>query len=533
MAKQMLFDAEAREALRRGFNKLADALRITLGPRGRCVVLDKAFGSPAVSNDGVTIAREIELIDPFENMGAQLGREISSRTQEKVGDGTTTATVLAQALVEAGHRIVTVGANPMGVKRGMDKAAAVVVAEIRGAARPVRGRESMARVATVAAGGDAGLGALVAEALEAVGPDGVVTLESGKGMETTLEIVEGMRFDRGYLSPYFITDADRMVAELDDPSILLRDGKISRLADLLPVMEEAAQGGRPLLVVAEEIEGDALAGLVVNRLRGSLQAAAVKAPGFGDRRRALLEDLAVLTGGVVFAEETGKTLDSVTLADLGRAGRVEIGKNDTTVIRGMGSKKSIDGRAAQIRREIEAVVGDFDREKLQERLARLSGGVGILRIGAPTELELEERRSRAEDALAATRAAVDEGVVPGGGVTLLRAAEAVDRLPLEGDEALGVAVVSRALAAPLGQIADNAGFDGGLVVEEIRNRVGPVGFNAITGAYEDLLKAGIDDPAKVVHQAVMSAVSIAGLILTTQTLVAEMDEDDETGTDGV
>jgi len=532
MAKQFVFDVAAREALRRGLDQLAETVKVTLGPRGRNVVLDKKWGSPAVTNDGVTIAREIELPDPFENMGAQLGREVSSKTQDVAGDGTTTAAVLTQAMVRRGLRAVAAGANPMAVKRGMDRAGRALVDEIARRSKKIRGTGEIANVATLAANNDAKLGAMIAEALEKVGREGVVTLEEGKGLETTLEVVEGMRFDRGYISPYFITDPERMEVELEDCVILIHDKKISNLNDLLPLLQQVVGAQASLLIVAEEVDGEALAGLVVNRLRGTLNVAAVKAPGYGDRRKAMLEDLAVLTGGRVVSEETGMKLEGATLKDLGRAGRVVVNKDDTTVVDGRGKKADLKARTELLRRQIEEATSDYDRDKLQERLARLTGGVGVIRVGAATEVEMKETKARAEDALAATRAAVEEGIVPGGGVTLLRAAPVLDAIPAAGDEAIGVDVVRRALAAPLAQIAANAGRDGLVTVEEVKSAAGAgTGFNAQTLALEDLAAAGVIDPAKVVRVALQNAISISGLILTTETLVTEVPEpvEDEDG----
>jgi chaperonin GroEL len=529
MAKQMKFDADAREALLRGFNQLADAVKITLGPRGRNVVLDRSWGSPAITNDGVTIAKEIELTDPFENMGAQLGREITAKTQDVVGDGTTTATVLAQALVTAGNRVVAGGANPMAVKRGMDKAASAVVHTLGRMARRVRGPEDIERVAVLAAGGDRDLGRLLAEALERVGPEGVVTVEEGTGLVTSLDMAEGTQFDRGYISPYFVTDPERMSVDLEDALVLLHDKKIAAVADLLPALEAASAAGRSLLVIAEEVEGEALATMVVNRLRGSMNGVAVRAPGFGDRRREMLEDLAALTGAQLFSEETGTRVDAVRRGDLGRVARVIVDRDSTTLVGGGGSRAAVASRAARIRSEIAAAGGDYDRTKLEERLARLTGGVGVIRVGAATEFEMKERKARVEDALAAARAAVAEGVVPGGGTALFRAGRRV-RLGLSGDEGLGADVLLGALAAPLLQIAANAGFEGAVVAEEVAAGKGAVGFNAATGVVEDLAAAGVVDPAKVVRTTLQSAVSIAGLILTTQTLVAEVPDAEEDGT---
>ncbi len=528
MAKQFLFDVTAREALRRGLDQLADTVKVTLGPRGRNVVLDKKWGSPAVTNDGITIAREIELPDPFENMGAALGREVGAKTQDVAGDGTTTAVVLAQALVREGLRRVAGGAHPMAVKRGMDRGTAAVVDEIARRSRKIRRKEEIASVATLAANNDEDLGGMIARALDRVGRDGVVTIEEGKGFETTLDVVEGMRFDRGYISPYFITDPERMEVVLEDCLILIHDGKISNLNDLLPLLQEALEAGSPLLIIAEDVEGEALAGLVVNRLRGTLDVVAVKAPGFGDRRKAMLEDIAVLTGGTVISEVTGHALGKVVVADLGRAARVVVDKENTTLIDGAGAGKDIQARVALLRWNLEESASGYDREKLEERVARLTGGVGVIRVGAATEVELKETKARAEDALAATRAAVEEGIVAGGGVPFLRAAAVLDGMSPPGDEALGLDVLRLALSAPLARIAANAGLDGPVVVEQVRGARGAdTGFNARTLEIENLVAAGVIDPAKVVRSALQHAVSIAGLILTTETLVAEVPEEED------
>jgi len=528
MAKAFLYDDAARETLRRGIDQLADTVRVTLGPRGRNVVLDRKWGAPTVTNDGVTIAKEIELADPFENMGAALAREVSTKTQEMSGDGTTTAAVLAQALVREGLRVVAGGVNAMGVKRGMDKATAAVVAEIARRAKKIRERTEISQVATLAANNDPALGAMIAEALEKVGKDGVVTVEEGKGLATALRVVEGMLFDRGYISPYFITDPERMEVELENPYLLIHDKRISQLQDLLPLLEQVVGQGRGLLIVAQEVEGEALAGLVVNRLRGTFSVVAVKAPGFGDRQKAMLEDLAVLTGGVVISEDAGRRLESAQLKDLGRAERVVVTRDETTVIGGRGKPADIRARTEQLREQIAEASGSYDREKLEERLAKLQGGVGVIQVGAATEVEMKEIKARAEDALAATRAAVEEGVVPGGGVALLRAAAVVDALDLSEAERVGARVLQAALRAPLSQIARNAGLVGEVAVEQVLAKRGAaVGLNAMTFAVEDLVKAGILDPAKVVRTALQNAVSIAGLVLTTETLVAEMPEEDD------
>jgi len=525
MAKQFAFDAAARDALRRGLDQLADTVKVTLGPRGRNVILDKQWGAPAITNDGVTIAKEIELPDPFENLGAQLGKEASSKTQEVAGDGTTTAAVLTQAMVRHGLRAVAAGANPMAVKRGMDRATAAVVEDLARQAKKIRRPSEVTSVATLAANNDESMGRIIAEALEKVGTDGVVTIEEGKGLRTTLEVVNGMKFDRGYISPYFITDPERMEVELVDGLILLHDRRVGSLNDLLPILEKVARTGKGMLIVAEEIEGEALAALVVNRLRGTLNVVAVKAPGFGERRKEMLEDLAVLTGGQVISEETGRKLETVALADLGRARRIVVSLDDTTIVGGGGKKADIRARADLLRRRLAEADSDYDREKLEERLARLVGGVGVVRIGAATEVEMKEAKARAEDALAATRAAVEEGIVAGGGVALLRAAERLGELEGSGEESLGIRIVKRALVAPLAQIAANAGAEGSVVVEEVRGLKGQsMGFNARTLDYEDLIEGGVIDPAKVVRSALQNATSIAGLILTTETLVTEGEE---------
>jgi chaperonin GroEL len=530
MAKQFAFDTEARETLRRGIDQLADTVRVTLGPRGRNVVLDKKWGSPTITNDGVTIAKEIELEDPFENMGAELAKEVSTKTQEVSGDGTTTAVVLAQALVRVGLRIVAAGINPMGVKRGMDKASAAVVKEIARRSKKIKEMSEIASVASLAANNDEKLGRMIAEALEKVGTDGVVTVEEGKGLHTDLNVVEGMQFDRGYVSPYFITDPERMEVELQNPLILIYDKKISSLNDLLPLLEQTVQAGRGLLIVAEDVEGDALAGLVVNRLRGMFQGVAVKAPGFGDRRKAMLEDIAVLTGGTMLSEDAGRKLDSVELSDLGQADRVVVQKDETTIVGGQGAKAAIKGRVGFIRKQVAEATSDYDREKLEERLARLVGGVGVIQVGAATEVEMKETKARAEDALAATRAAVEEGIVPGGGVTLLRSGTVIDALNLSGAEAEGARIVKQALAAPMLQITENAGLEGAVVVGNVKTKAGAnVGLNVLNFEIEDLVKAGVIDPAKVVRSALQNAVSIAGLVLTTETLVADMPDEDEEG----
>jgi chaperonin GroEL len=526
MPKQFAFGPEAREPLRAGLNQLCDAVRVTLGPRGRNVVLDKEWGPPMVTNDGVTIAKEITLSEPFQNIGAELGKEVSSKTQEDAGDGTTTAVVLAQAMVAEGLRAVAGGVHPMAVKRGLDRGAGLVVQEIARGAKKVRGRVDIAAVATLAANQDPELGELIAEALEKVGEDGVVTVEEGKGRATTLDVVEGMRLDRGYLSPYFVTDPERMEVNLRDPYLLLCAERIGTLNDILPLLEAVAKKGRGLLLMAEDVEGDALAALVVNRLRGTLETVAVKSPGFGDRRREVLEDIAVVTGGTVISADTGRTLESATLRDLGQVDRAVVDKDSTTLVGGRGRKSTLAARAGQIRSQMEETAGDYDQQKLAERLARLAGGVAVIRVGASTDLEMKETKARAEDALAATRAAVEEGIVPGGGLALFRASSVLEGLALPEGEQVGVDILRRALYAPLAQIAENAGFPGAVMVERVRDaKPEGTGFNAITLELENLAEAGVLDPAKVVRTALQNAVSIAGLILTTETLVVEVPED--------
>src|SRR6266480_2526976 len=522
MAKQIVTGENSRQAILRGVNILADAVKITLGPKGRNAVIEKKFGAPIITKDGVTVAKEIELQDPLENMGAQMVREVASKTSDVAGDGTTTATVLAQAIYREGVKTVAAGANPMALKRGIDKAVERATAAIKKLSKPVAG-DMIAQVGTISANGDAGIGELIAEAMAKVGKDGVITVEDAKTMETDLEFVEGMQFDRGYLSPYFITDAEKMEAVLENPVILLSEKKITSMRDLLPILEQVAKLGKPILIVAEDVEGEALATLVVNKLRGTINVAAVKAPGFGDRRKAMLEDIAVLTGGKVISEDLGIKLENVKLEDLGSARRVTIDKENTTIVEGSGKPSDIQGRVGQIRRQIEETTSDYDREKLQERLAKLAGGVAVINVGAATETEMKEKKARVEDALHATRAAVEEGIVPGGGVALLRAQKALDNVKnLEGDEKVGVAIVRRAVEEPTRQLADNAGREGALVVEEVKKRKGNEGYNVSTGEYEDLIKAGVVDPKKVTRAALQNAASIAGLLLTTECLVSEL-----------
>ncbi len=522
-AKQLLYDESARRALERGVNKVADAVKVTLGPRGRNVVLDKKWGSPTITKDGVTVAKEIELEDPYENMGAQLCKEVASKTNDIAGDGTTTATVLAQAIVTEGLRYVAAGGNPIAVKRGIDRAVELAVSEIKKIAKPIKDKEQVAFVASIA-GNDEEIGKHVSEAMDKVGKDGVITVEESKGRDTTLEVVEGMQFDRGYISPYFVTDPERMEAVLEDPLILIHEKKISSAQDLLPFLERAAQTRRPILIIAEDVEGDALATIVLNKIRGVLQIAAVKAPGFGDRRKAMLQDIAILTKGKFISEDLGTKLENVTVDMLGTAKKVVITKEDTTIIEGAGSKEDVMGRINQIKAEIEKTDSNYDREKLQERLAKLSGGVAVIKVGASTETELKEKKHRYEDALSATRAAVEEGIVPGGGVTLLAAAKALENTGLTGDELTGVQIVKRALEEPLRTIASNAGLEGSVIVERVKAAPEGHGLNAVTGEITDMVAAGIVDPAKVTRSTLQNAASIAGLVLTTEALVVEKPE---------
>jgi chaperonin GroEL len=527
-AKQLAFGEDARAKILRGVDQLADAVRITLGPKGRNVVLDKKFGPPASTKDGVTVAKEIELEDPFENMGAQMVNEVASKTSDVAGDGTTTATVLAQCIYREGMKNVAAGANPMDLKRGIDKSVEVVVEEIQKLSKPTKEKKEIAQVGTISANNDPTIGELIAEAMEKVGKDGVITVEEAKTIETTLDIVEGMQFDRGYLSPYFVTDAERMEVHLEEPYILLHEKKISSMKDLLPLLEQIAKLGRPLLIVAEDVEGEALATLVVNKLRGTLSCAAVKAPGFGDRRKEMLKDIAILTGGNVISEDIGIKLENVTVNDLGRAKRVTIDKDNTTIVEGYGKTSEIEGRVKQLRNQIEEATSDYDREKLQERLAKLVGGVAVINVGAATETEMKEKKARVEDALNATRAAVEEGIVPGGGVVYLRALPALDKLEqeLEGDQSIGVKIVKRAMEEPLRQIANNAGAEGSIIVERVKAAKNVnQGFDANSMEFVDMLDAGIIDPTKVTRSALQNAASIAGLMLTTEALVTEIPEE--------
>jgi chaperonin GroEL len=527
MAKQITYSDDSRQAILRGVNQLADAVKVTLGPRGRNVVLEKKYGGPTITKDGVTVAKEIELKDPLENMGAQMVKEVASKTSDVAGDGTTTATILAQAIFREGVKAVTAGANPMAIKLGIDKAVEVIVEEIKKLSKPVSG-DMIAQVGRISANSDSTIGDVIAEAMKKVGKDGVITVEESKTMTTELETVDGMQFDRGYLSPYFVSDPERMECVLEEPYILIHEKKIGSMKDILPVLEQIARVGKPLLIISEEVEGEALATLVVNKLRGTLNACAVKAPGFGDRRKALLEDIAILTGGQAVFEETGVKLESIKLEDLGRAKRVVVNKDNTTIIDGGGNAKNIEGRIKQIRAHVEDTTSDYDREKLQERLAKLAGGVAIIKVGAATETEMKEKKARVEDALHATRAAVEEGIVPGGGVALIRAAAALDKLKLAGDEQFGVKIVRRACEEPLRQIVLNGGIEGAIVLEKIvTNSDVNFGFNATTGKYEDLVKAGVIDPTKVTRSALQNAASIASLMLTTEAMISSVVEETE------
>lgn len=524
MAKELKYDQDARGSILKGVNILAEAVKVTLGPKGRNVVLEKSFGSPTVTKDGVTVAKEIELENKFENMGAQMVKEVASKTSDVAGDGTTTATVLAQAIYREGSKMVTAGANPMDVKRGIDMAVGAVVEELRKLSKPTKDQTEISQVGSISANNDETIGRIIAESMNKVGKEGVITVEEAKGMETTLEVVEGMQFDRGYLSPYFVTDAEKMEAVLEDPYILLNEKKVSNMKDLLPLLEQIAKMGKPLLVVAEDVEGEALATLVVNKLRGTLRCAAVKAPGFGDRRKAMLEDIAVLTGGQMISEDLGIKLENVQLSDLGSAKRVTIDKENTTIVDGAGTREALEGRVKQIRVQIEETTSDYDREKLQERLAKLVGGVAVINVGAATETEMKEKKARVEDALNATRAAVEEGIVPGGGVAYLRCLGALDKLKLEGDRQVGVNIVKRSLEEPIRQIANNAGHEGSVVVERVKAEKGAFGFDADKEEFTDLIKAGIIDPTKVVRFALQNAASVASLLITTEAMVAEKPE---------
>ena len=524
MAKELKFDQEARNAILRGVNILADVVKVTLGPKGRNVILEKSFGSPTVTKDGVTVAKEIELEDRFENMGAQMVKEVASKTSDTAGDGTTTATVLAQALYREGSKVVAAGANPMDVKRGMDLAVEEVSKELKKLSKPTKDQKEISQVGKISANNDETIGNIIAEAMNKVGKEGVITVEEAKGMETTLDVVEGMQFDRGYLSPYFVTDPEKMVAVLEDVYILLNEKKISNMKDMLPILEQIAKMGKPLLILSEDVEGEALATLVVNKLRGTLKCCAVKAPGFGDRRKSMLEDIAILTGGRVISEDLGIKLENIKLNDLGRAKRITIDKDNTTIVDGAGDKDDIEARVKQIRAQIEETTSDYDREKLQERLAKIIGGVAVINVGAATETEMKEKKARVEDALNATRAAVEEGIVPGGGVAYLRCLPALAKMQLEGDKKIGVDIVRRALEEPIRQIANNAGQEGSVVTEKVKNEKGSFGFDASQDEYTDMIKAGIIDPTKVVRLALQNAASVASLMITTEAIVADKPE---------
>ena len=529
MAKMIKFDQDARGKLLRGINTLADAVKVTLGPKGRNALLDKSFGSPVVTKDGVTVAKEIELEDKFENMGAQMVKEVASKTSDVAGDGTTTATVLAQAIYREGSKMVAAGANPMDLKRGIDKAVSVVVDELKKQSKATKDKKEIAQIGSISANNDNTIGEIIAEAMEKVGKEGVITVEEAKGMETTLEVVEGMQFDRGYLSPYFVTDPERMEVAMDNPLILIHEKKISNMKDMLPILEQIAKMGRPFIILAEDVDGEALATLVVNKLRGTLNCAAVKAPGFGDRRKAMLEDIAILTGGKVIAEELGLKLENVQVSDLGTAKRILIDKENTTIIDGAGVKADIEGRVKTIRAQVEETTSDYDREKLQERLAKLIGGVAVINVGAATETEMKEKKARVEDALNATRAAVEEGIVPGGGVAYLRALPAVKKLKLDGDQQAGANIVIRALEEPLRQIAFNAGLEGSVIVNEVMSKTGAYGFDAATEEYVDMIEAGIIDPTKVTRNALQNAASVSSTLLTTEVMIAEKPDDKGAG----
>ncbi|MDQ3296522.1 MAG: chaperonin GroEL [Myxococcota bacterium] len=531
-AKEIIFSSSARSEIAKGLNLLANAVKITLGPRGRNVVIEKSWGAPTVTKDGVTVAKEIELENKFQNMGAQMVKEVASKTSDVAGDGTTTATVLAQAIYNEGAKLVAAGLNPMDLKRGIDACVVSIVAQIKEMSTPTRGKDDIAQVGTISANGDTEIGEMIAEAMNKVGKEGVITVEEAKTMTSELDVVEGMQFDRGYLSPYFVTDSERMQVVLQDAYILTHEKRISNMKELLPVLEQVAKQGKPLLIIAEDIDGEALATLVVNKLRGTLQVAAVKAPGFGDRRKAMLQDIAALTGGQAITEDLGLKMENLTLADLGRAKRVSIDKDNTTIIEGGGKKEAIEARVKTIRREVEETTSDYDREKLQERLAKLVGGVAVIKVGAATEVEMKEKKARVEDAMYATRAAVEEGIVPGGGVALIRCIKALDKLTFDDDRRYGVNIIRRALEEPLRQIAQNAGEDGGIVAAKVKEGKGAFGFNAAKLEYEDLIKAGVIDPAKVVRTAIQNAASVAGLMITTETLIAEKPKREDKGGGG-
>jgi chaperonin GroEL len=527
MAKQLTYDTKAREFLLNGVNILADAVKVTLGPKGRNVVIEKSFGGPTVTKDGVTVAKEIELEDKFENMGAQMVKEVASKTSDVAGDGTTTATILAQAIYYEGSKLVTAGHNPMAIKRGIEKTVQIVIDELKKISKPTKDQKEIAQVGTISANNDSTIGNIIAEAMNKVGKEGVITVEEAKSMETTLEVVEGMQFDRGYISPYFVTDPEKMEVLLNEPMILVNEKKISSMKDLLPILEQIAKMGRPLLLIAEDIEGEALATLVVNKLRGTLQVCAVKAPGFGDRRKAMLEDIAILTGAQVISEEKGIRLENVTVNDLGKAKTIRIDKDNTTIVDGAGDRKTLEGRVRQIRTQIEETTSDYDREKLQERLAKLVGGVAVISVGAATETEMKEKKARVEDALNATRAAVEEGIVPGGGVAYLRCLPALENVDFGGDEQLGLKIIRRALEEPARQIAANAGEEGSVIVQKLKEKSGPFGFNAETGQFEDLIEAGVIDPTKVTRTALLNAASVSALMLTTECMIAELPKEDK------
>jgi len=533
MAKEILFDQDARGKILEGVDGLANAVRVTLGPKGRNVVIEKSFGSPTVTKDGVSVAKEVEFEDKFQNMGAQMVKEVASKTSDVAGDGTTTATVLAQAIFREGSKLVVAGMNPMDLKRGIDAAVRAISDELTKLSKPTRTAEEIAQVGTISANSDATIGQTIADAMDKVGKEGVITVEEGKSLDTELDVVEGMQFDRGYLSPYFVTDPEAMEVVVEDPLVLLHEKKISNMKDLLPLLEQVARAGRPLLIIAEDIEGEALATLVVNKIRGTINVAAVKAPGFGDRRKAMLQDMAVLSSGQVIAEELGLKLENVTVKDLGKAKRVVIDKDNTTIIGGAGSKKDIEGRCQEIRNQIESTTSDYDREKLQERLAKLVGGVAVVKVGAATETEMKEKKARVEDALHATRAAVEEGIVPGGGVALLRAQKALEALKLPEEQQAGVNIITRAIEAPMRFIAENAGIEGSIVVDKVKGQKGPNGFNAATEEYGDLIKAGVIDPTKVVRTALQNAASVASLLLTTEAMIAEKPEENGGGGGGM
>ena len=532
MAKEIKYDMKAREAMLNGVRTLAKSVVVTLGPKGRNVIIEKSWGAPTITKDGVTVAKEIDLEDKFENMGAQMVKEVASKTSDMAGDGTTTATVLARAIYEEGQKLVAAGNNPMAIKRGIDKAVEVAVKELHKISKPTKDQREIAQVGTISANNDETIGNIIAEAMNKVGKEGVITVEEAKSMETTLEVVEGMQFDRGYLSPYFVTDPEKMVASVENPYILINEKKISNMKDLLPILEQVAKMGKPLLIIAEDVDGEALATLVVNKLRGTLQVAAVKAPGFGDRRKAMLEDIAILTGGQVVSEDLGIKLENLAVSDLGSAKRITIDKDNTTIVDGAGSRSALEGRVKQIRAQIDETTSDYDREKLQERLAKLIGGVAVINVGAATETEMKEKKARVEDALNATRAAVEEGIVPGGGVALVRCLDALSKMKIKADQKLGVKVVMRAIEEPLRQIANNAGLEGSVVIDKVKGGQGSFGYNADSDTYEDLMKAGVIDPTKVVRLALQNASSVASLMLTTQAMVAEKPEEKPEGMPG-